>query len=125
MEDFEKMLTEISKPEVKLLKHQDLMADKVVRTKNRNVLSLWWLLVPLYVIATLTMKTFFMKTSFKHEIGLFKTTNPVLSFMLFLMLPALIIIITSFFSARRTLIGKALIILSCIVLFIYILNCYV
>jgi hypothetical protein len=125
MEDFEKMLTEISKPEVKLLRHQDLLAGKIVHTKNRNALSLWWLLVPLYIIVTLTMKTFYLKTSFKHEIGLFRATNPIISFMLFLMLPALIIIFAAFFSAKRTLIGKVLIILSCIVLFIYILTCYV
>jgi hypothetical protein len=124
MEDFEKMLTELSKPEVRELKHQDLLADQIVRAKNRNALSFWWLLIPLYAIATLTMKTWYMKTSLKQEINLFKVHNPVLSLLLFLILPALIIVFT-FFSAKGSRAGTALIILSSIVLLIYILTCYV
>jgi drug/metabolite transporter (DMT)-like permease len=125
MEDFEKMLTDISKPEIKQLKHQDLLADQIMRSKNRTVLSFWWLLIPLYIIATLTMKTLYMKTSLKQEIGLFKTNNPILSILLFLMVPVLTIIFNAFISAKRTNVGKALIILSSLVLFIYILSCYV
>jgi hypothetical protein len=125
MEDFEKMMTEISKPEIKQLKHQDLLADQIMQSKNRTVLSFWWLLIPLYIITTLTMKTLYMKTSLKQEIGLFKTNNPIMSILLFLMVPVLTIIFNAFISRKRTIVGKALIILSCIVLFIYILSCYV
>jgi hypothetical protein len=125
MEDFEKMLTEISKPEVKTLKHQDLLAEQIMRAKNRNALSVWWLLIPLYVIATFSMKTVYMKTSLKQEINLFKAHSPLLSFGLFLLLPALIILVSAFLKAKRTRIGTILIILSALVILIYILTCYV
>jgi hypothetical protein len=112
----------LSKPEINDLKHQNLLSEEIIHAKNRHAMSLWWLLIPLYVIATLTMKTLYMKTSIKQEIILFKANNQVLSALLFLISPVLIIIFNLFFSAKRNLIGTLLTILASILLLIYILT---
>lgn len=125
MEDFEKILAELSKPEVKELKHQDLLGENIMRAKNRNALSFWWLVIPFYIIATLTMKTWYMKTTLKQEINLFKKDDPILSVLLFLIFPAFIICFNAFFSSKRTLVNNVLVIFSSIVIFIYMLTCYV
>lgn len=125
MEDFEQMLTDLSKPEVKDLRHQNALADQIIRVNNKNALSMWWLLIPLYIIGTLAMKTIYMKTSIKHEINLFRATHPVTTCLLFLVLPLVVIVINQPFSAHRTRAGIVVVALSAFVLLLYILTCYV
>ena len=59
MEDLQEILSEMSKPEVQDLKHQKALADLIVRGKRKIVLSLWWLSVPVFVIAALLMEQFY------------------------------------------------------------------
>ncbi len=83
MDDFEKLLTDLPKPEVKALRHQDMLADKLIRTKDKASMSLWWLLLPPYIVAMLAMKTYYKKTSLTQELWAFHERQPFLSTLLF------------------------------------------
>ena len=61
--NFEEGLVQMTKPEVTKIKHQDMLADAIARSKDTSVLSWWWLSVPGYVIATLLMKSIYMPHS--------------------------------------------------------------
>jgi hypothetical protein len=56
MEDLQQLLTGMSKPEVPHLKHQEALTDLIIRSKRKITLSLWWLSVPVFVIAVLLME---------------------------------------------------------------------
>jgi H+/gluconate symporter-like permease len=62
-EKFEEQLIRMSKPGVTHLKHQDMLAEAIVKAKDKSVLSGWWLSIPLYIIAALLMKSFFMRST--------------------------------------------------------------
>ena len=57
MQNFENKLIQMTKPEVSQLKHQDMLANEITKAKDKSVVSWWWLCIPLYIIATLIMKT--------------------------------------------------------------------
>ena len=93
-ENFEDILKNMEKPDVNDLKHAAMLPGMISKTKGRSVVSLWWLFIPLYVIATLLMKSFYVPgtslTSLLHDFASSKTYTSVL---LFYILPALLIII--------------------------------
>ncbi len=60
MDPFEEKLTKLTKPEVIRLEHGELLCDALIRARDRSALSWWWLVLPLYVIAALLMKSYFM-----------------------------------------------------------------
>ena len=60
MDDFEKILEQMSKPEIKHLQHEELLSKIISNAKEYSVLSFWWMSIPVYVIALFIMKTFFM-----------------------------------------------------------------
>ena len=63
MKNFEKTLSQMTKPEIPELKHQDMLAISIILAKDKSVLSWWWLSIPLYLIAALLMKSFFMPST--------------------------------------------------------------
>jgi hypothetical protein len=93
-EDFEDTLKNMEKPGVQDLKHEAMLPGMIAKTKSRTVVSLWWLFIPLYVIATLLMKSFYVPgtslTSLLHD---FESSKTYTSVLLFYILPALLIII--------------------------------
>jgi hypothetical protein len=93
-ENFEDILKNMEKPDVNDLKHAAMLPGMISKTKGRSVVSLWWLFIPLYVIATLLMKSFYVPgtslTSLLHDFASSKTYTSVL---LFYILPVLLIII--------------------------------
>lgn len=101
MESFENKLTNMTKPEVNQLKHQDMLENSITKAKDKSVLSWWWLSIPIYIIATLLMKTVFMPhtplTSNLHDLTY---RNKYSSLLFFLVLP-LIFIAINFISIRR------------------------
>jgi len=60
MQKFEEKLIQMTKPDVLHLKHEDMLANAITKAKDKSVVSLWWLIIPLYIVAALTMKTIFM-----------------------------------------------------------------
>ncbi len=94
MEDFEKKLFEMTKPEVTNLMHQELLADAIIKTKDKSALSFWWLSVPLYIIAALLMKTLFIPgTTLISNIHELESIQKYLSLIFFLIVPVVFIVI--------------------------------
>lgn len=59
-ENFEKKLKEMKKPEVTHLKHEDMLSNAISNAKDKSVVSLWWLSIPLFITAMLMMKSMYM-----------------------------------------------------------------
>jgi hypothetical protein len=101
MENFEKKLAQMTKPEVAHLKHQDMLANAITKAKDKSVFSWWWLIIPLYLFAMFLMKAFFMpQTTLLLNIHNFTSKELYSSILLFLVLPIVIIVI-NFISIRN------------------------
>lgn len=134
--NFEEKLLRMSKPEVSQLKHRDMLAKAIIKAKEKSVLSLWWLSIPLYMLAMLLMKSFFMPSttlfSNLHELAHQMKYTSVLFFVFVPIIFAIINFISIrkiyFFSGSpktitflKTIWLNALIILvSLIILFVYL-----
>ena len=100
-ENFEKELIQMSKPEVSHLRHQEMLSKVILKAKDKSVLSWWWISIPLYLLATLLMKSLFMPSttliSNLHELrGRVKQT----SILFFILLPV-VFIVFNFLSIRK------------------------
>lgn len=101
MENFENKLIQMTKPEVSQLKHQDMLATAITKAKDKSVVSWWWLCIPLYIIATLLMKTFFLPgTTLISNIHDLTGKEMYSSVLIFIILP-LVFIIINFISIRK------------------------
>lgn len=94
MDDFEKILEQMSKPEIKHLQHEELLSKIISNAKEYSVLSFWWMSIPVYVIALFIMKTFFMPSSNVLE-GLrsFKNDHHLAALLLFFIVPLILCVI--------------------------------
>jgi hypothetical protein len=59
IKEFEDSLTQMTKPEVNQLNHENMLAKEMTKAKDRSVVSIWWLAIPLYILAMLLMKALF------------------------------------------------------------------
>ena len=101
MENFEEKLSQMTKPEITHLKHQDMLANAIIKAKDKSVISWWWLSIPLYLFATLLMKTIFMpQTTLRLNIHDFTSRQIYSSVLFFLVLPIVFIVI-NFISIRN------------------------
>ena len=101
MKNFEEKLIQMTKPEVSQLKQQEMLANAITKAKDKSVVSWWWLCIPLYIIATLLMKTFFMPgTTLISNIYELTGRERYSSIIFFLILPIVFIII-NFISIRK------------------------
>lgn len=99
--NFEEKLLRMTKPEVSQLKHEDMLAKAIITAKEKSVLSAWWLSIPLYMLAMLLMKSFYMPSttllSNLHELAhQMKYTS-----LLFFVFVPIIFIIINFISIRK------------------------
>ncbi len=100
-ENFEEKLRQMTKPEVTYLKHQDMLADAIIRANDKSALSWWWISIPLYIIAAFIMKSMFMpQATLVSSIHTFAHENIFLSVFLFLIIP-LCFILLNFFTIRK------------------------
>lgn len=91
MEDLQKILTGMSKPEVPPLKHQEALSRLVIQGKRRMAVSVWWLAVPVFMVAAFVMKEFYKPGStLGSSIRDFKERNFLLSFLLFVFVPLVV-----------------------------------
>lgn len=96
-ENFEKKLKEMTKPEIPLLKHEDILAHAIINAKDKSVVSWWWLSIPFFIIIMLLMKSVYMPgTTVVSGIHEFAAREKLLSMVLFLISPAVLIIINSY-----------------------------
>jgi hypothetical protein len=94
MDEFEKKLEEMSKPEIQDLKHQNMLANQIIHEKRKTALTWWWVVLPLYVTATFVMKSlYFPGAGLFKFLGEFILANGRGSFFLFVLLPLFTIII--------------------------------
>jgi len=101
MENFEEKLSQMTKPEVTHLKHQDMLANAITKAKDKSVISWWWLSIPLYLIAALLMKTIFMpQTTLLANLHEF-TRREILSSLLFFLVLPIVFIAINFISIRN------------------------
>ena len=96
-ENFEKKLSDMTKPEIQGLKHEILLADAIINAKDKSVVSWWWLSVPAFVILMLMMKSIFMPgTTLISNIHEMESTQKYMSIIFFLISPLILIIINAF-----------------------------
>ena len=57
---FEMKLAEMTKPEIPQLKHEDMLGNAISNAKDKSVVSLWWLSVPVFIVLMLLMKSVYM-----------------------------------------------------------------
>jgi hypothetical protein len=101
MENFEDKLSQITKPDVSQLKHQDMLANEIIKAKDKSVLSWWWLSIPLYIIAALLMKSAFMPhTTLISNLQDLTSRDKYSTLLFFLVLP-LIFIAINLISIRK------------------------
>lgn len=101
MKNFEEKLLQMTKPEVSQLKHQEMLANAITKAKDKSVLSWWWLSIPLYLIATLLMKSFFMRsTTLMSNLHDLSSKEKYSSGLFFVVLPVVFIVI-NFMSIRK------------------------
>lgn len=91
----------MTKPEVSQLKHQDMLADAISKAKDKSVVSWWWLCIPLYMIAALLMKTFFIPgTTLISNMDALKGAGRYSSVLFFVVIP-IVFITVNFISIRK------------------------
>lgn len=91
--EFEKKLKEMTKPSIPDLKHEDMLANAIVNAKDKSIVSLWWLSVPVFIILMLLMKSFYMPgSSLFSNLRELTATQKNLSVFFFLISPLLLII---------------------------------
>ena len=95
-DNFEKQLADMTKPDVKGLKHEDMLATAIINARDKSVVSWWWISVPVFIILMLIMKSTFMPgttlISSMHEL---ESSQKYLSLIFFLISPIIMIIINA------------------------------
>jgi len=95
--NFEQKLTEMEKPGITRLKHEDTLSDAIINAKDKSVVSWWWLSVPLFVILMLVMKSVYMPgTTIISNMNDLKMNQRLISIVFFLISPVLLIIANAF-----------------------------
>jgi hypothetical protein len=91
----------MTKPQVFELRHEEMLSDAISRAKDKSVLSWWWLCIPIYLIAALLMKAFYMPhTTMLSNLHELTGRDKYSSVLFFLVLPFFFIIL-SFISIRK------------------------
>ena len=100
-ENFEEKLIQMTKPEITQLSHQDILEKAISKAGEKAVLSWWWLLIPLYIILTLFMKSVYMpQSNLVSNLESLKSGQKTLAYTFFLFVPVAIIIL-NLFSIRK------------------------
>ena len=95
-ENFEKKLSDMTKPEIPDLKHEDLLAGAIINAKDKSIVGWWWLSVPAFVILMLMMKSVFMSgTTLISNIHEMESTQKYMSIIFFLISPLILIMINA------------------------------
>jgi hypothetical protein len=94
MQDFEKKLIQMTKPEVNDLKHEEILSEALSKAKDKSVVSWWWISIPLYIIAVLLMKSMYIPHStFISNLHELTNNEKALTVLFFLILPIVFILI--------------------------------
>jgi hypothetical protein len=95
-DNFEMKLTEMTKPEIPHMKHEDMLGNAIVNAKDKSVVSLWWLSVPAFIVLMLVMKSVYMPgTTLVSNMKEMELQNNFVSIIFFLVSPAVLILINA------------------------------
>ena len=95
-ENFEKKLENMTKPEIRALKHVDMLAGAIINAKDKSIVGWWWLSVPAFVILMLMMKSVFMPgTTLISNMHEMESTQKYVSIIFFLISPLILIMINA------------------------------
>jgi len=95
--NFEMKLTEMTKPEIPQLKHEDMLGNAIANAKDKSAVSLWWLSVPAFILLMLIMKSVYMHgTTLVSNMKEMEQQNKFVSIIFFLISPLVLIIINAF-----------------------------
>lgn len=101
IENFEEQLSKMGKPEISQLKHQDMLANAITSAKDKSALSVWWLSIPLYMLATFLMKSYFTpSTTLFSNLHEFAQKMKYSSILFFVAVPFVFFVI-NFISIRK------------------------
>lgn len=97
MANFEDTLTQMTKPEVPELKHKNILANAIIRTKSKSAVSWWWISVPLYVICAFVMKSLYMPhATLASNLKALASKDKYAAFLFFLTVPLVLIVVNVF-----------------------------
>jgi hypothetical protein len=100
-QNIENKLKEMTKPDIKDLKHENMLANAIINAKDKSVVSWWWLSVPVFIILMLLMKSYFMPgTTVITGIQELAGREKYMSLIFFLISP-IILIVVNVFSIRK------------------------
>jgi hypothetical protein len=100
-QNFEKKLAEMTKPEIKQLKHEEMLINAIINAKDKSVVSFWWLSIPVFIILMLLMKSVYMPgTTLITNIHDLTGREKYMTMMFFLISPVAMIIF-NVFSIRK------------------------
>jgi hypothetical protein len=101
MDNFEKELTQMTKPQVSELRHQEMLANEIIKAKDKSVLNWWWLSISIFMIGALLMKTLFMpQTTLRSNLHELAKTGSFSLMIFFIILP-LIVVLINIIAIRR------------------------
>jgi hypothetical protein len=100
-QNFEKKLTDMTKPEIPNFKHEDMLASAIINAKDKSVVGWWWLSVPLFIIMMLLMKSFYMPGTYLitsiHELA----GKEKYMLLVFFFIAPLVLIIVNILTIRK------------------------
>ena len=100
-QNFEKRLKDMTKPDIKELKHENMLADAIINAKDKSAVSLWWLSVPIFIILMMLMKSIYMPgTTLITNIHELAIKEEYMSLIFFLISPVVLIAV-NVFSIRK------------------------
>ena len=100
-QNIEEKMIRMSKPDVTRLKHEEILRIAITNTKDKLVVSWWWLSIPIYIIAMFLMKSIYMPgTSLIFSIHELSGKDKFSFALFFLILPVVFIII-NFINIRK------------------------
>ncbi|HEX5003319.1 MAG TPA: hypothetical protein VFW78_12560 [Bacteroidia bacterium] len=96
MEPFEETLSNMSLPETGELQHRHLLSGQIIQLKEERNLTLWWVTIPLFLIAAFYMRSCYMHNSFTEGLETFINDQKMPATWLFVIAPALLIVLNAF-----------------------------
>jgi len=96
MDDFEKTLLNMSKPEIPPLRHEEILSKALFMNRHRHAVSWWWLGIPLYIIGALIMKSMYSPgEGLLDGIRQLRDHNKILAYGAFVVVPLLLMAISA------------------------------
>jgi len=97
MESFEEQLSKMSLPETGNPQHRQLLLRQVAKLKEERTLSLWWISIPLFMIAAFYMRSFYIhNAAWASGLEEFLNRQKILGALLFAAVPGLLMLLNIF-----------------------------